>query len=146
MENPTIRANVFSSYIRRKFISNVDLEFFFHLIQFKDTTILNIHCNGVIDTTFEIPLLDFNQSLNFSMLTNNDCENIEPLLIMGDTKNIKSFVIASQIGKLFKSFGQTNPIILSIGLKWFNDDKTVDDFEKVLFLLNSVKDLYMNKK
>ncbi|CAH6719456.1 hypothetical protein CLIB1444_02S08966 [[Candida] jaroonii] len=118
----------------------------FHKIEVADTIILNILIDGIVDTTFELPL-NSQQSINIlSDISNLDEESlgIEPIILIGDYKNLKIQIVASQIGKLFlKKLKSPKNVILSIGSKWFGkgDESTDRDFDKLMFILENTLDV-----
>lgn len=127
-------------------------EFFFHLIQFQDKQILNISINGILDTTFKIPistktLINYESMMDLAE-DDNEGESSreelppEPQMIIGDYSNMKISIVASQIGKL-TSLHSPRELILSIASKWFGkgDEVCDDDFEKLTFILENVKRL-----
>lgn len=119
-----------------------DVDFFFHKIELADRIILNIQINGVMDTTFDIPISSrttINQAISGTM--NIEDAGVEPRLLVGNHANFKILIVASQIGKLI-ALGQTpKDTILSIGSKWFGrgDEVGDDDFDKLMFVLGNVK-------
>ncbi|KAI5967551.1 hypothetical protein CANMA_002985 [Candida margitis] len=129
-------------------------EFFFHLIQFQNKQILNISINGILDTTFKIPV-STKTSINYESMmdlaeNDNGEEELstggglqpEPQMTIGDYSNMKISIVAGQIGKLM-STQSPRDVILSIGSKWFGkgDEVSHDDFEKLTFVLQNVKKL-----
>lgn len=118
-------------------------QFQFHKIEIADTIILNILVDGIVDTTFELPL-NSQQTINIlSDISNLDDESlgIEPIILIGDYKNLKIQIVASQIGKLFlKNLKSPKNVILSIGSKWFGkgDETSERDFDKLMFILENV--------
>ncbi|KAI5961397.1 uncharacterized protein KGF55_004020 [Candida pseudojiufengensis] len=136
----------------KKFNDSSDEEFNFHLIQFGDKQILNISINGILDTTFKLPIstkrtIDYESMMD---LNEDDDDQInenrflpEPQLLIGDYSNMKISIIASQIGKII-SLNYPKETILSIGSKWFGKGNEVndDDFEKLSFIIENVKKLF----
>ncbi|KAI5964028.1 hypothetical protein KGF57_001139 [Candida theae] len=134
--------------------THANQEFFFHLIQFQNKQILNISINGILDTTFRIPV-STKTSINYeSMMDLADNEDggdgfasgdrlpPEPQMVIGDYSNMKVSIVASQVGKLM-SIHSPREVILSIASKWFGkgDEVCDDDLEKLTFVLENVKKL-----
>ncbi|CAX45514.1 conserved hypothetical protein [Candida dubliniensis CD36] len=133
-------------------------EFFFHIINYNDKQIINISINGLIDTTFELPVstksaITYASALEISTDhfddEDGDGEEIrerevipEPILLIGDYANMKLSIVATQISKII-STTCPKPTILSIGSKWFGkgDEVNDDDFDKLMFILANVKTL-----
>lgn len=123
-------------------------QFTFHKIEQGDTIILNILIDGVADTTMEIPLNSQHAINILSNISNFDEEEpalqIEPRIIIGDHNNFKIQIISSQIGKLIlQKLIEPKVVILSIGARWFGkgDETTEEDFDKLMFVLENVKQL-----
>ncbi|RLP62499.1 hypothetical protein L150_01197 [Candida albicans Ca529L] len=132
-------------------------EFFFHIINYSDKQILNISINGLMDTTFELPVstksaITYASALEIPMdqfEDEHEQEEVrerevipEPILLIGDHSNMKLSIVATQISKLISN-NCPKPTILSIGSKWFGKGDEVDDndFEKLMFILANVKTL-----
>ncbi|KAI5954640.1 hypothetical protein KGF54_002416 [Candida jiufengensis] len=147
-------SNGISKSFSKTFKPSSKEEFNFHLIQFNEKQILNISIDGILDTTFKLPI-STKRSINYESmmdLNENDVDNEEinedrylpePQLLVGDYSNLKISIIASQIGKII-SLNHPKETILSIGSKWFGkgDEINDDDFEKLGFILENVKKLF----
>lgn len=138
-------------------VTHADHEFFFHLILFANKQILNISIDGILDTTFKIPV-STKASINYeSMMDLIEREDVdddgqeftsagqlppEPQMIIGNYSNMKISIVASQVGKLM-SIHSPREVILSIASKWFGkgDQVCEDDFDKLSFILENVKKL-----
>lgn len=131
----------FSKSITAKYEGDDEHEFVFHKIELEDKIILNIQINGVMDTTFDIPVSPKSSITSYSSLTNSDDAGVEPIILIGDHGNVKIQVIASQIGKLVLMSPAPKNMILSIGSKWFGKGTESDDndFGRLMFLLDNVK-------
>lgn len=113
----------------------------------EDKLILNIQINGTMDTTFDIPIstsVKVRQTLGGgSQLINNheDDAGIQPIVLIGEVNNIKLDIVATQIGKLMLTKQDPKNVILTLGSKWFgkSDVHEEDDFDKLMFILESVK-------
>lgn len=118
-----------------------DAEFNFQMIEFDNKIILNVMVNGIVDTTLDIPL-SAHASIN-SQLQDEDSLGVEPIVLLGDPRNIKIQVIASQIGKLVQLLKNPRNVILSIGSRWFGTAQEAQDgdFEKLIFVTLHVKQL-----
>lgn len=110
-----------------------------------DKLILNVQINGIMDTTFDIPIstgvkVRLTLSGGSQHLAGEDV-GIEPVVLIGEVNNIKLDIVASQIGKLMLTQQNPKNIILTIGSRWFGkgDTHEEDDFEKLMFILESVK-------
>ncbi|KAK6203159.1 proteasome chaperone 3/4 [Scheffersomyces amazonensis] len=123
---------------------DTNTEILFHKLELGDQIIINIQFNGIMDTTFELPLSS-KSTVNFlSSIPNSlDDPGVEPVLLVGNHSNLKISIIASQIGKLITTSNHPKPAILSIGSKWFGkfDETTDDDFDKLMFILENIKKL-----
>lgn len=120
-----------------------DHSFTFQKIEVADSIILNILIDGIGDSTFELPL-NSQQSINILSNISNHDAGIEPRIIVGDHKNLKLQIIASQIGKLFfQVLEEPKNVTLTIASRWFGrgDETSDEDFEKLMFVLESVKEL-----
>lgn len=135
----------FSKSFTTKFPNDPNTEFFFHKIELADKQIISIHTNGIIDTTFEIPM-STKATINYASSMELDGETVgtpEPVLLVGDHANMKIQVVASQIAKLI-ALQHPKSTVLSIGSKWFGrgDEVEENDFEKCLFVIENVKKLF----
>lgn len=134
----------FSKALSIKYPGEENVEFFFHKIEFEDKMIINIQIDGSMDMTFDIADTFRTSNPSFLRSSNEDGEHeIEPRILLGNHKNIKLQIVASQIGKLALNSSRPKSIILSIGSRWFGDGESVEkqDFDKLLFILDNVKDL-----
>lgn len=136
----------FSKLVTSRYIRSDD-ELEVLAINLADKCIINVAINGVVDTTFDIPLstnATVRQNLCGGMSYNEDSGDfgIEPVVLVGEVNNTKLEVVATQIGKIMVStVAAPKSIILSIGSKWFGrgDQSQPDDFDKLMFVLESVK-------
>lgn len=123
-------------------------EFLFQKVEVDDTLILNIIIEGIADTTFELPL-NSQQAINIlsdisNFEDNEDSLGIDPKLLVGDHRNLKIQIVATQIGKLLlKDLKEPKNVTLSLGSKWFGrgDETSDQDFNKLMFILANVKEL-----
>lgn len=140
MEAPKI-----SKSISKTYPSDAEAEFTFQKIELGDKIVLNVYHNGIIDTTFDIPISSraaINSS-TLSMQNNEDSLGVEPIILVGDPNNLKIQIIASQIGKLVLLLKTPKNLILSIASRWFGrgDETNDQDFEKLMFVLSGVKEI-----
>lgn len=135
----------FSKSITRTYPNQSKTEFIFHKIEFSDKIILNIHTDGIIDTTFDIPISSKAAISNniHSIENSEEGLGVEPIILVGDSNNLKIQIVAGQIGKLILLLKNPKNLILSIGSRWFGkgDETSEDDFEKLMFVLAAVKEL-----
>lgn len=133
----------FSKIIKKKYSGDEDGEFEFHKIEFDNRMVLNISIDGAMNFTFDIPLSKrIGQPIIRADLATDP--GVEPVLLMGDLKNVKMQVVATQIGKMvLYNSGKPKNIILTIGSRWFGDgnQNTPEDFSKLMFVLDNVKSL-----
>lgn len=116
-----------------------DDAFNFQKIEFEDKIVLNVLINGVMDTTFDLPL-STQSTINPS--TQQEDLGVEPVVLVGDPHNIKLQVIAGQIGKLVQQLRNPRNVILTIGSRYFGrGDVSEGDFDKLMFVLDQVKQL-----
>lgn len=117
--------------------------FVFQSVSFQDKLILNILINGIVDTTFDLPL-STQASIN-RMLKDEESLGIEPVVLVGDPSNLKLQVIAGQISKVILLLKDPKNTILSLGSKWFGrgHETGPHDFEKLVFVLENVKALLL---
>ncbi len=144
----------FSKSFRSTYSNDTNNEFYFHIINYSNQQIINISINGLLDTTFELPV-STKSTINYisSMEIQNDGYDEEddrerevipePVLLIGDHANMKLLIVASQISKII-SVTSPKPTILSIGSKWFGkgDEVHDDDFDRLMFILENVKKLF----
>jgi proteasome chaperone 3 len=120
-----------------------DDEFRFHKLEFDDRIIFNIQINGIMDTTFDLPI-NSKQVINLQSgsITNDDdiVAGLEPVILVGNHANLKIQIIATQLSKLFINYS-SKPVILSIASKWFGHDLDNSDFDKLMWVSNQVKTL-----
>lgn len=118
-----------------------DDEFNFQMIEFDNKMIINVMTNGIVDTTLDIPL-SAHANIN-SQLQDEESLGVEPIVLLGDPRNIKIQVVASQIGKLVQLLKNPRNVILSIGSRWFGkaDEALDNDFEKLMFVMQHIKQL-----
>ncbi|KAI3402451.1 hypothetical protein KGF56_004748 [Candida oxycetoniae] len=126
-------------------------QFFFHLLEFQNKLVLNISVDGVLDTTFKLPI-STKRTINYeSMMDLNENDDsieneydfqIEPQLLIGDHANMKIAIIAGQVAKLI-STQKPKETILSIGTRWLGKGDQVEenDLAKLTFILENVKKL-----
>ncbi|ODV69842.1 hypothetical protein HYPBUDRAFT_3771 [Hyphopichia burtonii NRRL Y-1933] len=135
----------FSKVLVKKYPQESDVEFTFHKIELSDKIILNVHTNGIIDTTFDIPISSKAaiSSTTNSIDSSEEGLGVEPIILVGDSSNLKIQIIASQIGKLILLLANPKNLILSIGSRWFGkgDEVKDDDFEKLMFVLANIKEI-----
>ena len=129
----------FSKYITARYEDGS--VFTFHKIEFEDRMVLNIQIEGIMDTTFRIPV---STRAFINSYINEEGDNdlgIEPRIIVGNHKNIKMTVVATQIGKVVQLSKRPKEVILSVGSKWFGkgDEVGENDFQKLMFILENVK-------
>lgn len=142
----------FSKSFISSYQNDTNNEFFFHIINYSNQQIINISINGLLDTTFELPV-STKSTINYisSMEIQTDGYDDdgrerevipEPVLLIGDHANMKLLIIASQVSKII-SVTSPKPTILSIGSKWFGkgDEVRDDDFDRLMFILENVKKL-----
>lgn len=126
-------------------------ELFFHKLELNDRIILNVHINGILDHTFDVPLstrTTISEPIASGYTSDEDEElhvadnSVEPRLVIGNHANLKIAIVAGEIGKLVGKF-LLNPkdMVLSIGSRWFGlgDVVAKDDFEKLMFVLSNLK-------
>lgn len=115
--------------------------FSFQTVEFDNKIILNVMINGIVDTTLDIPLSA--QTTINPLLQEEESLGVEPVVLLGDPRNIKIQVVASQIGKVVQLLKHPRNVILSIASRWFGcADETHDgDFEKLMFVMQHVKQL-----
>ncbi|RCK63960.1 hypothetical protein Cantr_10638 [Candida viswanathii] len=144
----------FSKSFRSTYQNDTEDEFFFHIINYANQQIINIAINGLLDTTFELPVSTkstINYASSMEIQTDGYDEEEEdrerevipePVLLIGDHANMKLLIVASQVSKIV-SVTSPKPTILSIGSKWFGkgDEVHEDDFERLMFILENVKKL-----
>lgn len=133
----------FNKSITAIYSGDEESEFTFHKIELNDKIILNVQINGVMDTTFDIPISSKSSINAYSNLNNSEDGGVEPVVLIGDHSNLKIQVVASQIGKLVLVSSNPKNLILSIGSKWFGKGNESDgnDFDKLMFVLDNVKAL-----
>lgn len=122
--------------------SNNGTNFNFQKIEFADKIIVNVLIDGVMDTTFDIPL-STHSAINRSTQLEEIDLSVEPIVLVGNPHNIKLQVIASQIGKVVQQLRNPRNVILAMGSRYFGKgDETADgDFEKLMFVLEQIKAL-----
>lgn len=115
-------------------------QFTFHSVQFEDKLVLNILIDGIMDTSFDLPLLT-PKAIDFLSLSNDESLGVEPIVLVGDPNNLKIQVVAAQIGKVVYLMGNRKNVILTLGSRWFGRDTADGDFEKLMFVVSKVKEL-----
>ncbi|RCK63100.1 hypothetical protein Cantr_09767 [Candida viswanathii] len=143
----------FSKSFRSTYQNDTEYEFFFHIINYANQQIINVAINGLLDTTFELPVstkstINYASSMEIQTDGYDEEEDRErevipePVLLIGDHANMKLLIVASQVSKIV-SVTSPKPTILSIGSKWFGkgDEVHEDDFERLMFILENVKKL-----
>ncbi|CAK9436795.1 uncharacterized protein LODBEIA_P13170 [Lodderomyces beijingensis] len=134
-----------------------ETQFHFHLVEFQDKFVLNISINGILDSTFKLPV-STKRAINYEAMMDLYGANepamdesdstasttAEPQLLIGDYANMKISIIAGQICKLI-SQQKPKETILSIGSRWFGkgDEVGPDDFAKLMFVIENVKTLLL---
>lgn len=115
--------------------------FSFHCVSFADKLVLNVVVNGVVDTTFDIPL-STRTTIN-TALAQEEALGVEPVVLMGNPNNLKLQVVAAQIGKVVAQLAQPRNVILGLSLRWFgkDDEPQEGDFGKLMFVLEHVRTL-----
>lgn len=109
-----------------------------------DKIILCVQINGIMDTTFDVPI-STNASVRQTLINDNteniDDSGIEPKVLMGQVNNIKLEIVVTQIGKLILTSSQPKSLIITIGSRWFGngDEHETEDFDKLMFILEGVK-------
>lgn len=134
-----------SKSVTKTYSNDADAEFTFQKIELGDKIVLNVYINGIIDTTFDIPISSraaINSS-TFSLESSEEGLGVEPVILVGDPNNLKIQIIAGQIGKLVLLLKEPKNLILSIASRWFGrgDETTDQDFEKLMFVLSGVKEV-----
>lgn len=122
---------------------DADHELLFHRLEWDDKIVLNIQINGLMDTTFDIPVSTRAAVNSIHRIQSEEDLNIEPIILVGNHSNLKIQVVASQIGKLVLQLENPKNVILSIGSRWFGkgDESNPDDFDKLVFVLAGVKEV-----
>ncbi|KAF3990922.1 hypothetical protein FT663_00858 [Candidozyma haemuli var. vulneris] len=115
-------------------------DFEFQRVSFEDKLVINILIDGVMDTSFDLPL-STSKAIDSSVLTSEDSLGVEPVVLVGDPHNLKLQVVAGQIGKVVYSSGNRRNVILSMGSRWFGRETQDGDFEKLMFVLEKVKEV-----
>ncbi|EGW32516.1 uncharacterized protein SPAPADRAFT_55948 [Spathaspora passalidarum NRRL Y-27907] len=134
----------FSKSFIAHFNDNDKTEFFFHKLTLADQQIINVQMDGVMDTTFDIPMTT-QASINYASSMEIDGNTLgvpEPVLMIGDHANMKISIVASQIAKLI-ALRSPRHTCLSIGSRWFGtgDEVQDGDFEKLMFIIENIKKL-----
>ncbi|KAK6455469.1 proteasome chaperone 3/4 [Scheffersomyces xylosifermentans] len=139
-QDPSGFSKAFTTYYKE----DKETEIFFHKIELEDKIIFNVQFNGVMDTTFDIPISS-RASINHSAAISHseDDSGVEPVLLVGNHGNLKISIVATQIGKLIAASQSPKNTILSIGSKWFGkgDETNEDDFDKLMFILDNARKL-----
>ncbi|ODV78250.1 uncharacterized protein CANTADRAFT_90619 [Suhomyces tanzawaensis NRRL Y-17324] len=139
-KDPTGFTTSFSDYYN----DDRDTEFFFHKIELADKMIINVQTNGIMDTTFELPISSRMAITHDAMISPEIGDaGIEPRLIVGNHSNLKIQIVATQIGKVIATSRNPKDTILSIGSRWFGrgDETNNEDFDRLMFILGNVKRL-----
>ncbi|RLV94769.1 hypothetical protein JA1_001614 [Spathaspora sp. JA1] len=123
-------------------LHNDKTEFFFHKLSLADRQIINVQIDGIMDTTFDIPMTT-QASINYASSMEIDGDTIgvpDPVLLIGDHANMKISIVASQVAKLI-ALQCPKHTCLSIGSKWFGNGNEVEegDFEKLMFIVENIK-------
>lgn len=131
----------FSKLLSKRY--DAEHELLFHRLEWDDKIVLNIQVNGLMDTTFDIPVSTKAAVNSIHRIESEDELNIEPVILVGNHQNLKIQVVAAQIGKLVFQLENPKNVILSIGSRWFGkgDESAPDDFEKLVFVLAGVKEV-----
>lgn len=111
----------------------------FQRVDFADKLILNIYVDGVIDTTFDVPVST--RQLISGRALEPEALDIEPVVLVGDPQNLKIQIVASQIAKVVLLLEWPRNMVLSIGSRWFGRESQEGDFERMMFVLEAVKEL-----
>ena len=115
---------------------NDGTEFLFHKIELDDKIIFNIHVNGVIDTTIDLPI-GSKQVISNALGSTTDSEGVEPIILVGNHANMKIQIIATQLSKLFIKYSSKS-VILSIGSRWFGQELQPNDFDNLMWVSEQV--------
>lgn len=134
---------LFSKVARTEYPGEGGGRFEIQKVEFENRIILNVAIDGAMNFTFDIPLSNrVGQPLVRADSANDP--GVEPVLLLGDLKNIKMQVVATQIGKMvLYNGGKPKNVILTIGSRWFGDGNSTgtEDFNKLMFVLNNIKAL-----
>lgn len=114
-------------------------EFRFYSVSFADKLVVGIVIDGVMDALFDLPLSTL-KAIDESVLK-EDSLGVEPVVLVGDPQNLKLQVVAGQIGKALYSLGNRKNVILNMGLRWWGRDTQDGDFEKLMFVLEKLREL-----
>ncbi|GBL47788.1 hypothetical protein FDK38_001858 [Candidozyma auris] len=117
-------------------------QFAFYAVLFDDKLVLNILIDGVMDTSFDLPL-STSKVIDSQVLASDESLGIEPVVLVGDPHNLKLQVVAGQIGKVVYSMGNRKNVILTMGSRWFGKDPKDGDFDKLMFVLGKIKELLL---
>lgn len=132
----------FSKSITSKYKDQDELEL--HKIEYDDRTILSIRTDGIMDATFSISPPSKAPSNILSMDGTMEDFGIDPVILVGDHSNLKTQVVATEIGKLVYRISPLKNLILTLGSNWFGkgDVTETQDFDKLMFILENIKELY----
>lgn len=111
---------------------DADTEFTFHKLELADKIIFNIRINNIMDTTFDIP------SNSKNVINDDSSGTIEPIILVGNHLNLKIQIVATQLSKVFAMYSPKS-VILTIASKWFGQELEDGDFDKLMWLLDQVK-------
>ncbi|ODV82522.1 hypothetical protein CANARDRAFT_126621 [[Candida] arabinofermentans NRRL YB-2248] len=126
------------------------------ILKLNNKLIINLYKNGQIDICYDLQLNKINKSqiiYNDYDDDDNDTEyddltsNLIPIVLIGNSNNMKTQVLASQIGKLINEKNISNyndNIILHSSGQFFNNDdnddnndNNDDDFNKLQFIIST---------
>lgn len=113
--------------------------FRFYKVDFVDKLVVGIVVDGVMDALFDLPLSTL--KVIDEGVMKEDSLGVEPVVLVGDPQNLKLQVVAGQIGKVIYSLGNRKNVILSMGLRWWGRETEEGDFDKLVFVLEKVREL-----
>ncbi|CDK29018.1 unnamed protein product [Kuraishia capsulata CBS 1993] len=109
------------------------------IIEFQDKSVIHLALNGEKDTTIDIPLP---LTPGIKLASESTSSRISPVVLLGNQQNLKTMVMANQIGTLFYTFSpEPKNLILITSSKLWNekDDASNADFQKLAFILGLLK-------
>lgn len=112
-------------------------EFLFQWVEAADKGVFNVIIDGGMDSTFDIAIptrLTMNLDAGLA-----DTVSVDPVLIVGDHSNLKAQIVAGEIGKMVISL-KKKPLVVSMATKWFGSDVQEGDFERLMWVLQKVKE------
>lgn len=121
------------------------IEYNFGINEFLDKRVVHVYRDGQKDSVVDIQLPTM---LTQSILEEDEGEELESKIkssyIVGDSRNMKTLIMATQIGKLLvkSDLGDKNVILNTSGRIFGRGDQVDDkDFERLMFVVSSVKEL-----